>query len=161
MSSSPRDVLGDIKIAVIGLGNHLSLTYLACLHCLPTLPTYLPTSLPPSISPHRVLEIFLPCTTINPHQAFPSHISHLISTLTCTTRTGPAGLTAIKSLREAGFVNIQGFERRDSVGGVWSASANAGYTSVIQETVANTSRFTVSTLFFSFTYSGFSILTHG
>ncbi|KAK3298779.1 uncharacterized protein B0H64DRAFT_415341 [Chaetomium fimeti] len=56
---------------------------------------------------------------------------------------GPAGLTAIKALREEGF-GVQGFERRDCVGGVWSKSQNASYTSVIQETITNTSRFTVN-----------------
>ncbi|KAK4158781.1 flavin monooxygenase-like protein [Cladorrhinum sp. PSN259] len=56
---------------------------------------------------------------------------------------GPAGLTAIKALREQGF-DVQGFERRGCVGGVWSNSHNHSYTSVIQETVANVSKFTSS-----------------
>lgn len=60
-----------------------------------------------------------------------------------TLMLGPAGLTAIKALREEGF-DVQGFERRGCVGGVWSNSHNHSYTSVIQETVANVSKFTVS-----------------
>ncbi|KAI1744647.1 FAD/NAD(P)-binding domain-containing protein [Xylaria scruposa] len=54
---------------------------------------------------------------------------------------GPAGLTAIKALREEGF-DVQGFERRGCVGGIWSYSQNTNYTSVVPETVANTSKFT-------------------
>ncbi|KAF5646391.1 dimethylaniline monooxygenase 2 [Fusarium sp. NRRL 52700] len=53
---------------------------------------------------------------------------------------GPAGLSAIKALREQGFDAI-GFERRDRVGGVWSYSSNSSYTSVVPETVSNVSRF--------------------
>lgn len=53
---------------------------------------------------------------------------------------GPAGLTAIKALREEGFDAV-GFERRDRVGGVWSYSPDPSYTSVIQETVSNVSKF--------------------
>lgn len=37
-----------------------------------------------------------------------------------------------------------GFERRDRVGGLWSYSPDPSYTSVIQETVANVSKFVVS-----------------
>ncbi|POR32008.1 Dimethylaniline monooxygenase [N-oxide-forming] 5 [Tolypocladium paradoxum] len=53
---------------------------------------------------------------------------------------GPAGLTAIKNLREEGFDAV-GFERRDKVGGLWSSSSNTSYTSVIQGTVSNISKF--------------------
>ncbi|KAM4064382.1 flavin-binding monooxygenase-like domain-containing protein [Hirsutella rhossiliensis] len=53
---------------------------------------------------------------------------------------GPAGLTALKSLREEGFDAVA-FERRDKVGGVWSYSPNTNYTSVVGETVANISKF--------------------
>ncbi|RYP24942.1 hypothetical protein DL765_000170 [Monosporascus sp. GIB2] len=53
---------------------------------------------------------------------------------------GPAGLTAIKALREEGF-EVTGFERRDRVGGVWSYSDNLNYTSVVPSTVANVSKF--------------------
>ncbi|KAF5633022.1 dimethylaniline monooxygenase 2 [Fusarium tjaetaba] len=51
---------------------------------------------------------------------------------------GPAGLSAIKALREEGFEAI-GFERRERVGGVWSYSSNSSYTSVVPETVSNVS----------------------
>lgn len=53
---------------------------------------------------------------------------------------GPAGLTAIKALREEGF-NVVGFERRDRVGGLWSYSSDPSHTSVIQNTVSNISKF--------------------
>lgn len=56
---------------------------------------------------------------------------------------GPAGLTAIKNLREEGFDAV-GFERRDKVGGLWSFSSDTSYTSVIQGTVSNISKFVVS-----------------
>ncbi len=56
---------------------------------------------------------------------------------------GPAGLTAIKALREEGF-NVVGFERRDRVGGLWSYSSDPSHTSVIQNTVSNISKFVVS-----------------
>ncbi|OTA99350.1 hypothetical protein M426DRAFT_67986, partial [Hypoxylon sp. CI-4A] len=54
--------------------------------------------------------------------------------------TGPAGLTALKTLREEGFDAIA-FERRDKVGGLWSRSENAGFTSALDETVVNVSKF--------------------
>ncbi|PHH84202.1 hypothetical protein CDD83_2324 [Cordyceps sp. RAO-2017] len=53
---------------------------------------------------------------------------------------GPAGLTALKNLREEGFDAVA-FERRDQVGGVWSYSPDTSYTSVIRETVSNISKF--------------------
>ncbi|ERF70480.1 hypothetical protein EPUS_09222 [Endocarpon pusillum Z07020] len=53
---------------------------------------------------------------------------------------GPAGLTALKTLREEGF-NATAFERRDKVGGVWSYSSNTTFTTVLDETVSNTSKF--------------------
>ncbi|KAM4054539.1 flavin-binding monooxygenase-like domain-containing protein [Hirsutella rhossiliensis] len=53
---------------------------------------------------------------------------------------GPAGLTAIKALREEGF-DVVGFERRDRVGGIWAYSPNPNYTSVIHDTVSNVSKF--------------------
>ncbi|RDA85267.1 hypothetical protein CP532_2330 [Ophiocordyceps camponoti-leonardi (nom. inval.)] len=56
---------------------------------------------------------------------------------------GPAGLTALKCLRDEGFDAIA-FERRDEVGGVWSHSPDESYTSVIQGTVSNISKFIVS-----------------
>lgn len=57
--------------------------------------------------------------------------------------TGPAGLTALKTLREEGF-NAIAFERRDKVGGLWSFSNDTTYTSTLNETVCNVSKFTVS-----------------
>ncbi|KAI0454300.1 FAD/NAD(P)-binding domain-containing protein [Xylaria acuta] len=53
---------------------------------------------------------------------------------------GPAGLTALKTLREEGF-NAVAFERRNEVGGLWAFSDNASYTSVLKETVCNISKF--------------------
>ncbi|KAI1815543.1 FAD/NAD(P)-binding domain-containing protein [Poronia punctata] len=53
---------------------------------------------------------------------------------------GPTGLTALKCLREVGFDAI-GFERRDEIGGLWAFSENASYTSVLNETVCNISKF--------------------
>ncbi|KAI1273295.1 FAD/NAD(P)-binding domain-containing protein [Xylaria sp. FL0933] len=44
-------------------------------------------------------------------------------------------------MREEGF-DVQGFERRDSVGGVWSYSSNTSYTSIVPETMANVSKYT-------------------
>ncbi|KAK7972288.1 hypothetical protein PG988_006422 [Apiospora saccharicola] len=54
--------------------------------------------------------------------------------------TGPAGLTALKSLREQGF-NVIAFERRDRIGGLWSYSGDPAFTSVIDGTVCNISKF--------------------
>ncbi|KAK8102223.1 hypothetical protein PG984_015369 [Apiospora sp. TS-2023a] len=54
--------------------------------------------------------------------------------------TGPAGLTALKTLREEGF-NAIAFERRDRIGGLWSYSGNPAFTSVINGTVCNISKF--------------------
>ena len=56
---------------------------------------------------------------------------------------GPAGLTALKSLREEGF-NATAFERRDKVGGLWSYSNNTTFTTVLDEMVCNISKFVVS-----------------
>ncbi|KAI3324535.1 FAD/NAD(P)-binding domain-containing protein [Xylariaceae sp. AK1471] len=53
---------------------------------------------------------------------------------------GPAGLTALKSLREEGF-NVVAFERRNAIGGLWAFSNDASYTSALKETVCNVSRF--------------------
>jgi heterodisulfide reductase subunit A-like polyferredoxin len=56
---------------------------------------------------------------------------------------GPAGLTALKSLREEGF-SVVAFERRNEIGGLWAFSNNTSYTSVLKETVCNVSKFIVS-----------------
>ncbi|KAI8960427.1 hypothetical protein F5Y11DRAFT_269479 [Daldinia sp. FL1419] len=53
---------------------------------------------------------------------------------------GPAGLTALKSLREEGFDAVA-FERRGKVGGLWSFSGNPAFTSALDETVCNVSKF--------------------
>ncbi|KAI8629676.1 FAD/NAD(P)-binding domain-containing protein [Xylariaceae sp. FL1651] len=53
---------------------------------------------------------------------------------------GPAGLTALKTLREEGF-NVVAFERRDEIGGLWAFSNDANYTSALRETVCNISKF--------------------
>ncbi|KAI1422623.1 FAD/NAD(P)-binding domain-containing protein [Xylaria sp. FL1777] len=56
---------------------------------------------------------------------------------------GPAGLTALKTLREEGF-NVVAFERRNEVGGLWAFSNDASYTSALKETVCNVSKFVSS-----------------
>ncbi|RSL95259.1 hypothetical protein CDV31_013949 [Fusarium ambrosium] len=54
--------------------------------------------------------------------------------------TGPAGLTALKSLREEGFDAVA-FERREAVGGLWAYSDDPEYTSALDDTTANISKF--------------------
>ncbi|KAI0004849.1 FAD/NAD(P)-binding domain-containing protein [Xylariaceae sp. FL0662B] len=56
---------------------------------------------------------------------------------------GPAGLTALKNLREEGF-NAIAFERRDRVGGLWSFSDNISFTCALDDTVTNISKFVSS-----------------
>ncbi|KAI1348474.1 FAD/NAD(P)-binding domain-containing protein [Xylaria sp. FL0043] len=53
---------------------------------------------------------------------------------------GPAGITALKSLREEGF-DVVAFERRNEIGGLWSFSEDTTYTSVLKDTVCNISKF--------------------
>ncbi|KAM5342098.1 hypothetical protein ACJ41O_015129 [Fusarium nematophilum] len=53
---------------------------------------------------------------------------------------GPAGLAAIKSLREEGF-QVTCFERRPDAGGIWAFSDNLDYTSVTESTRAQLSKF--------------------
>ncbi|KAI1157378.1 FAD/NAD(P)-binding domain-containing protein [Nemania serpens] len=53
---------------------------------------------------------------------------------------GPAGLTALKALREEGF-SVVAFERRNEIGGLWAFSDDASYTSALKETVCNISKF--------------------
>ncbi|KAI1134834.1 FAD/NAD(P)-binding domain-containing protein [Hypoxylon sp. FL0543] len=53
---------------------------------------------------------------------------------------GPAGLTALKTLREEGFDTVA-FERRDKVGGLWSFSSRTAFTSTLDETICNVSKF--------------------
>ncbi|KAI2470462.1 FAD/NAD(P)-binding domain-containing protein [Annulohypoxylon bovei var. microspora] len=53
---------------------------------------------------------------------------------------GPAGLTALKTLREEGF-DVVAFERRDKIGGLWAFSDSAVFTSAVDETVCNVSKF--------------------
>ncbi|KAK8073274.1 hypothetical protein PG994_004173 [Apiospora phragmitis] len=59
--------------------------------------------------------------------------------------TGPAGLTALKTLREEGF-NAIAFERRDRIGGLWSYSDNPAFTSVVDGSVCNISKFVSGTV---------------
>ncbi|KAF5236518.1 hypothetical protein FAUST_6503 [Fusarium austroamericanum] len=54
--------------------------------------------------------------------------------------TGPAGLVALKNLREQGF-NAVAFERRESVGGLWAYSDNTDYTTALNDTTVNVSKF--------------------
>ncbi|KAK7947884.1 uncharacterized protein PG986_008770, partial [Apiospora aurea] len=81
------------------------------------------------------------------HRAFnpstPFRQSYAITTENITIAViglGPAGLTALKCLREEGF-NAVGLERRDSIGGLWSLSSQAEFTSVLDGTVTNLSKF--------------------
>ncbi|KAM5341864.1 hypothetical protein ACJ41O_014895 [Fusarium nematophilum] len=60
--------------------------------------------------------------------------------------TGPAGLTALKNLREEGFDAVA-FERRESVGGLWSLSQNPEFTSALDDTLSNVSKFVVQEYF--------------
>ncbi|GAP85402.1 putative dimethylaniline monooxygenase 2 [Rosellinia necatrix] len=53
---------------------------------------------------------------------------------------GPAGLTALKTLREEGFDAVV-FERRNEIGGLWVFADDASYTSVLRETMCNGSSF--------------------
>ncbi|PFH59707.1 hypothetical protein XA68_11970 [Ophiocordyceps unilateralis] len=53
---------------------------------------------------------------------------------------GPAGLTALKCLRDEGF-DVVALERRSEVGGLWSYNPDGSYTSVIRGTVSNISKF--------------------
>ncbi|KAH8585789.1 flavin-binding monooxygenase-like-domain-containing protein [Bisporella sp. PMI_857] len=53
---------------------------------------------------------------------------------------GPAGLTALKTLREEGF-NAIAFERREKIGGLWSYSSNTTFTTVLDDTISNASKF--------------------
>lgn len=58
---------------------------------------------------------------------------------------GPLGLIATKNLAEEGF-EVTAFERADSVGGLWRATTNTQHTSVLPNTLTNTSKYTVRSL---------------
>jgi hypothetical protein len=47
---------------------------------------------------------------------------------------GPSGIAAIKSLREAGFANVTGFDRNQAVGGNWLFDPGATHSSVFETT---------------------------
>ena len=47
---------------------------------------------------------------------------------------GPSGITAIKSLREAGFASVTGFDRNRAVGGNWLYDPGATHSSVFETT---------------------------
>jgi dimethylaniline monooxygenase (N-oxide forming) len=51
---------------------------------------------------------------------------------------GPAGLVALKNLKEEGF-DVTGFDRNNYIGGIWKYSEN-GNTSVLQSTHVNISK---------------------
>lgn len=53
-------------------------------------------------------------------------------------------MTTLKCLREEGF-NAVGLERRNHIGGLWSTSSNETFTSVLDGTVTNISKFIVCT----------------
>ncbi|RMZ67375.1 dimethylaniline monooxygenase 2 [Pyrenophora seminiperda CCB06] len=54
------------------------------------------------------------------------------------TYKGPAGLVALKNLRDEGF-SVTGFDRNSYIGGLWQYSAN-DHTSVLQTTMVNISK---------------------
>ncbi|KAM7221859.1 dimethylaniline monooxygenase [Rhypophila decipiens] len=54
---------------------------------------------------------------------------------------GPQGLTMLKALREDGY-NVTAYERRERVGGLWAWTENPSYTTALQSTRANISKFT-------------------
>ena len=56
--------------------------------------------------------------------------------------SGPAGMAALKELREVGF-DVTLFERRDDVGGVWSWSENRSITTALKETRLCNSKYAV------------------
>lgn len=58
-----------------------------------------------------------------------------------TSFTGPSGLSMLKQLLHDGF-NATLFERRSSVGGLWSYDADHGWTTAMQFTGANISKYT-------------------
>jgi len=47
-----------------------------------------------------------------------------------TSKIGPAGLAVLKNLKEEGF-KVTGYEKRDSVGGVWAYSDDPLTTSTL------------------------------
>lgn len=51
----------------------------------------------------------------------------------------------LKNLHEEGF-NIATFERRDKVGGLWSFDSSSIFTSKLEETASNGSKFIMSKL---------------
>ncbi|KAI0157903.1 FAD/NAD(P)-binding domain-containing protein [Hypoxylon sp. FL1284] len=55
---------------------------------------------------------------------------------------GPAGLSALKCLHEEGF-DCTAFERRDKIGGLWSFASDPEFTTALDETVTNISKFVV------------------
>jgi hypothetical protein len=58
-------------------------------------------------------------------------------------KTGVAGLTALKELREVG-AEVTLFERRDDVGGMWSWTADTSITAALRETQICNSKYYVS-----------------
>ncbi|GKU10059.1 unnamed protein product, partial [Fusarium langsethiae] len=69
-----------------------------------------------------------------------SHRDHMENINIAVVGTGPAGLVALKNLKEQGF-NVVAFERRLSVGGLWSYSGNTDYTTALDDTTVNVSKF--------------------
>ncbi|KAH6721062.1 flavin monooxygenase-like protein [Leptodontidium sp. MPI-SDFR-AT-0119] len=53
---------------------------------------------------------------------------------------GPSGLAVLKNLKEEGF-NVIVYDKRDSVGGVWSYSEDPQTTSTVPATISNVSKF--------------------
>ena len=55
------------------------------------------------------------------------------------TALGPAGVAAIKALRDEGF-EVTAFERRSDVGGLWTFDLNPEFTSATQRTIFSLSQ---------------------
>lgn len=55
---------------------------------------------------------------------------------------GPAGLAALKELKEAGF-KVTLFERRHEVGGIWTWTEDRSMTTALKETQLCNSKFSV------------------
>jgi dimethylaniline monooxygenase (N-oxide forming) len=56
--------------------------------------------------------------------------------------SGPAGMAALKELRELGF-DVTLFERRNDVGGIWTWTEDRSITSALKETQLCNSKFGV------------------
>lgn len=75
--------------------------------------------------------------------AWTSSPSSSITGINVFSSSGPTGLTTLKCLHEEGF-NAIDLERRDKAGGLWAYSDNTSFTSALESTINNLSKFIVS-----------------